>query len=116
MSILFPILLATSFAATEVPPQTVFPEGHVRFTIKVDKNGNANFQPGSKVDIFLVEKEEGAKAKSSTIKENVLIVACYLDRTEKLITSFTVAVKPEDLKILAAAEKRGELRMVLTKP
>jgi Flp pilus assembly protein CpaB len=117
MLILFPAFVAAVFLGHEAKP-TGFPEGHRAYVVKFDNTPATKLiQPGCRVDVVASETIDGGKLKSSVALKGVLIVVVDSAVTnKKTVKTATLAVKPDDAKTLADAEKKGKLTLVLSPP
>jgi Flp pilus assembly protein CpaB len=75
--------------------------------------------PGDRVDVLLA-REDGAEA--STVAEDLLVlaigdaIAAGAQAARGRADDVTVSVSPEQSRTLAAAERRGSLRLILRHP
>jgi len=119
MFLLAPILFTVALVdEPEVPIDPPLPEGHVAFALKFETTGAAGLiTPGDKVDVVLVEKDGESKRKASIVLRQALVVVTdTFEQKKKTIHSATLAVKPDDAKILAAAAKKGSFALMLRPP
>jgi Flp pilus assembly protein CpaB len=112
---LLPALLTASLLAAE-PPESVIPEGHAAFAIKVDRNTDPFFKPGDRVDVIVTERVEERKFRSTVVARDLLLLAIDTTADEKAPLTMTVALKPDDAKAIEALRKRGDLRILLRNP
>lgn len=106
-----------------VPPSIVIPEGHKQITLRSNQwDSAAGFvRPGSKVDVLYTEKNGNGQARAGLILRNMLVLAVNMvdTLTEKTgrsipqVESISLAVTDPQAKLLALAEEKGKLKMVL---
>jgi Flp pilus assembly protein CpaB len=119
MLLLAPALLSLAFA--DDPNKQVvasLPEGHVAYSIKFEpKPVTGSVTPGDKVDVVLVERAAQGKTKAYFVLKQALVVAVDTAETRKeSVHTATLAVKPDDAKILVESEKKGKLTLMLRPP
>jgi len=112
-------LLAASLmlvGTADEPPKIALPEGHAAYSLMTDQGAIVGFiLPGSKVDIVLTEKMKNGPTKTLVIKSGLLVVAVENDLKKKNVLTLTLAVKPDDAKVLEEAAKRGVLKALLNR-
>ena len=104
-------------------PAVLLPEGTSQYAIKLDavKAAAGFVQPGSKVDVITTERGGNGKSKASILLRDMLVVAVDIqDRpaengqvAKATLNSVSLAVTPRQATMLALAETRGELRLLL---
>ncbi len=114
------VLFSLLILLTQNEPQKLaLPEGHNAYSIKSDaKDLNRFIGPGSKVDVLLFAKVNEREIVSVMLTR-VLIIAVdadSADETKIKVYTTTLAVKPEDAKTLAEAEKKGRLFFLVPCP
>lgn len=97
-------------------PAVALPEGHKAYALKLPRADVILVRPGSKVFILVDEKTKDNKSNvSAVLDDNLLVVDTELADADANLLTITLAVKEKDLEKLAAAQKKGEIRLVLTK-
>jgi len=101
----------------------IIPDGFKAFTMKCSPvDGVAGFaKPGAKVDVMYVEKTGTGKTRSAIILHDMLVLALNMVNTldEKTGTaipqleSVTLAVSDTQAKLVALADEKGKLKLVL---
>jgi len=118
-------LLWTDLASMRPAPRTLaslVPPGMRALSLALRTGAfDALLAPGDRVDVLLAP-ERSADAAASTVAENLLVLAVgdQLGRSGQSAQArngdVTLSVSPEQGRTLAAAERRGSLRLVLRHP
>jgi pilus assembly protein CpaB len=106
-----------------VAPGIALPDGHKQITFRSSQvDAVAGFvRPGSKVDVMYVERTSAGKARAGIILKNMLVLA--VNMTDRLrdgqgpaipqVESVSLAVTDNQARMLALAEDKGKLKLVL---
>jgi pilus assembly protein CpaB len=99
------------------------PDGHKQITFRSSQvDAVAGFvRPGSKVDVMYVERTSSGKARAGIILKDMLVLAVNMvDRLKDgqgpaipQVESVSLAVTDKQARILALAEDKGKLKLVL---
>jgi len=105
----FLCLHGSSRAEEEIP----LPQGKYKYRLKLH---DRTVKPGDTVDVFLREESPiGKKGKAGWVLENVLVVAVenevHVNGQEPEWRVAAVAIAPKESLYLAAAERRGVVRL-----
>ena len=106
-----------------VAPGIALPDGHKQITFRSSQvDAVAGFvRPGSKVDVMYVERTSAGKARAAIILKDMLVLAVNMvDRLKDgtgpaipQVESVSLAVTDKQATILALAEDKGKLKLVL---
>src|SRR5262245_31781644 len=106
-----------------VAPGIALPDGHKQITFRSTQvDAVAGFvRPGSKVDVMYVERTSSGKARAGIILTNMLVLAVNMvDRLKDgtgpaipQVESVSLAVTDKQARMLALAEDKGKLKLVL---
>src|SRR5262245_2098026 len=106
-----------------VVPCIARPDGHKQITFRSSEvDAVAGFvRPGSKVDVMFVERTAAGKSRAGIILKNMLVLA--VNMTDRLrdgqgpaipqVESVSLAVTDNQARMLALAEDKGKLKLVL---
>lgn len=104
------------------------PEEYKTYALKLPDGDPARevLIPGAKVDVVLIEKTKDPKLKTSTVVQDILVIAIGGETppnrkkekagADETVVTVTLAVKEKDIEKLAEAQKKGEIRLTPRKP
>jgi len=112
-----------SYSDLGVGQSIVLPDGHKQITFRSTQvDAVAGFvRPGSKVDVMYVERTPSGKARAGIILKNMLVLAVNMEDRLKdgskpaipQVESVSLAVTDNQARMLALAEDKGKLKLVL---
>lgn len=92
--------------------------------IKTHESAAGFIRPGSKVDIVMISRGNGANGKAKTILQNVPVIAVNHQISDKpeeeekgtVVEMITFLLSPEEAESLALAQSTGHIQLVLRNP
>lgn len=106
------------FSAGDVSKDTGIrlPEGLSKYSIRFDRMNGLSV--GGRVDVYADEVQSNGRSKSARIGERLLVLQIDESgtRSRPESTSVAIAVTPLQALTFSAAEKRGEVKLILSNP
>lgn len=96
----------------------VVPEGLRLIAIRVPDPSGGLILPGSRVDVLVVENQGAEKAKAEVLFENLVVrgINTLNSNVNEQRVSLMLAVRPDQAKVIFAAEATGMLQVALRNP